>query len=307
MFVHAALLGLSQSVGCRPAVMAAENRMLLSVFQLSTSVVIKTSSFQRHIPVRQLPFASRVSVYVPLNLSAADRKRIVDNGEYVQVTSYFQSWRYFADVEERVRTDFRFQTRVANAVERIVRRLDVMVNSSTSVAATNYSSLSPWTNTTQPEVVRVGIHVRRSDMASENHLRRGYTVADESYIRRAMSLMEERLLHYVDGRRPRSLVYVVATDDEAWARVYVRSSRFPVVFVAQLSAAAGINHDAAVDLAVLAACNHTITTVGTFGWWAAFLAGGLTIYDATFPAPNTEIASDFRAEDYYPPHWIGLR
>ena len=28
-----------------------------------------------------------------------------------------------------------------------------------------------------------------------------------------------------------------------------------------------------MDLALLAACNHTILTYGTFGFWAGFLAG----------------------------------
>ncbi len=31
-----------------------------------------------------------------------------------------------------------------------------------------------------------------------------------------------------------------------------------------------------MDLALLAACNHTILTYGTFGFWAGFLAGGGT-------------------------------
>jgi hypothetical protein len=29
-----------------------------------------------------------------------------------------------------------------------------------------------------------------------------------------------------------------------------------------------------LDLALLAACNHSILTYGTFGFWAGFLAGG---------------------------------
>lgn len=36
------------------------------------------------------------------------------------------------------------------------------------------------------------------------------------------------------------------------------------------------------DLALLARCQHTIISVGTFGWWAAFLAGG----DATYFLPD---------------------
>ena len=31
---------------------------------------------------------------------------------------------------------------------------------------------------------------------------------------------------------------------------------------------------AAQDLALLAACNHTITSYGSFSFWASFLAGG---------------------------------
>jgi len=33
-----------------------------------------------------------------------------------------------------------------------------------------------------------------------------------------------------------------------------------------------------LDLAILSACNHTIIYTGTFIWWAAFLAGGESIY-----------------------------
>ena len=35
------------------------------------------------------------------------------------------------------------------------------------------------------------------------------------------------------------------------------------------------------DLALLAACNHTILSYGTFGQWAALLAGGRTVISST--------------------------
>ncbi len=35
------------------------------------------------------------------------------------------------------------------------------------------------------------------------------------------------------------------------------------------------------DLALLAACNHTILSYGTFGMWGALLAGGRTIISST--------------------------
>ena len=41
------------------------------------------------------------------------------------------------------------------------------------------------------------------------------------------------------------------------------------------------------DLAVLSSCNHTILTHGSFGHWAAYLAGGelYTEYGAIVPDP----------------------
>ena len=35
--------------------------------------------------------------------------------------------------------------------------------------------------------------------------------------------------------------------------------------------------DVGADLALLAACNHSIVTYGTFGLWGALLSGGVTI------------------------------
>ena len=35
------------------------------------------------------------------------------------------------------------------------------------------------------------------------------------------------------------------------------------------------------DLALLTACNHTILSYGTFGQWAALLAGGRTVISST--------------------------
>jgi len=33
--------------------------------------------------------------------------------------------------------------------------------------------------------------------------------------------------------------------------------------------------DAAEDMALLAACDHIILSLGTFGWWAAWLGAGV--------------------------------
>ena len=97
-------------------------------------------------------------------------------------------------------------------------------------------------------------------------------------------------------------VFLYVSDDMKWGRRNLRkkargsdkdepeqdnqldSSDLPSLFF--VGCGDGDNPDCiGKDLAVLAACNHTITTHGTFGHWAAYLAGGevYTEYGAIVP------------------------
>ena len=62
------------------------------------------------------------------------------------------------------------------------------------------------------------------------------------------------------------------------------------------------------DLALLAQCNDSIMSVGTFGWWGAWLAGGDVIY---FNQPiengsNIGIHKFWVNKDFFWPTWIGM-
>jgi len=185
-----------------------------------------------------------------------------------------------------VRAEFQFRKHIVDAAANVLRQLTA-----------KYDERS--TN-----LVLVGIHVRRSDMALGFHLQRGYTVADQHYIRRAMNYVADRV--QTDSNATRSskskLLFVVCTDDRRWALSNMNATSYPVVF------ASSQYRRAEVDLAILASCDHVIITVGTFSWWAGYLhrPQGITVYYAGFPKPGTEIGNDFHAEDYYPPGWIGL-
>jgi galactoside 2-L-fucosyltransferase 1/2 len=68
----------------------------------------------------------------------------------------------------------------------------------------------------------------------------------------------------------------------------------------------------ALDMAILAQCDHIILSTGTFGWWAAFLGpdnkNGTVVYDkdgmGTWGDPVH--FKYYTSADYFPPHWIGL-
>jgi len=151
-----------------------------------------------------------------------------------------------------------------------------------------------------------------------------YTVADFEYFRRAVHFMTQNFPH-------RLLVFVVCTDDMMWSKLTfpeavsreidhvtvgihddrshndsdvtnettaANSTRAVVVF--------SEDHGSEEDLAILSSCNHTIMTVGTYGWWGGYLAGGLTTYYRKFPPKTSELYEYFSRKDHFPPQWVGL-
>ena len=82
---------------------------------------------------------------------------------------------------------------------------------------------------------------------------------------------------------PFQIIYIVATDSPVWCKA--RFSKLKVdpgsIFYTvdwypnlELSPLVDPVH---FDLAVLAAANHSIFDYGTFGFWGAYLAGGITV------------------------------
>ncbi|KAK7095362.1 uncharacterized protein [Littorina saxatilis] len=61
-----------------------------------------------------------------------------------------------------------------------------------------------------------------------------------------------------------------------------------------------------VHMGFLASCDHVIMTVGTFGWWAAYLSGGHVTYYDGYPRPGSEVAEGFDRNDFYLPDWVPL-
>jgi len=163
------------------------------------------------------------------------------------------------------------------------------------------------------DAVYIGVHIRRSDMASDPK----YTVADVGYFRRAVHFMTQKF----PGCR---LVFVVCTDDLAWSlnnfpnavireiqhhNDNINPSDEKNVTTANITSAVvafSEHHRPEEDLAILSSCNHTIMTVGTFGWWAGYLAGGVTIYYRNFPSRDYQLFYEFSREDHFPSHWVGL-
>ena len=61
------------------------------------------------------------------------------------------------------------------------------------------------------------------------------------------------------------------------------------------------------DLAILAACDGVIMSLGTFGWWGGWLCGGPVVYYSNeFNMSHEVNKGNVRKSDYYPADWIPM-
>ncbi|KAK2167764.1 hypothetical protein LSH36_24g05012 [Paralvinella palmiformis] len=182
---------------------------------------------------------------------------------------YFQSWRYFDEAFAEVRKEFVFAE-------------------GTSEAAAEFLGKSLPEGWKGRSFVRVGVHIRRGDLLKEYYKNYGYATADKEYFDRAMDYFK---------RRYSSVQFVVCSDDIRWAKENVLGDH--VVY--------SEDHRDYEDMAILSRCNHTIISVGSFGWWAAWLANGTTIYYDNWPKEYSKLEYHVNKKTYFPPDWIPMR
>ncbi|XP_060526483.1 galactoside 2-alpha-L-fucosyltransferase Sec1-like [Cylas formicarius] len=109
----------------------------------------------------------------------------------------------------------------------------------------------------------VGVHVRRTDYIGYLMRKHNARPADITFYLNAMKYFEAKYTN---------VTFVFVSDDPAWcARKFAHKAN---VFVASNRH----KNTPALDLAILAACNHSIYDYGTFGEWGAILTGGETVY-----------------------------
>ncbi|KAK3105385.1 hypothetical protein FSP39_023973 [Pinctada imbricata] len=211
------------------------------------------------------------------NCGYDDELYALPKGKDVYFYGYFQSWRYLLHHEDTIRRLFTFKEEIRNTVQNKLR--EMLYGTS-------------WNYRTDH---LVGVHIRRGDHLNRSIKRFGKKIPSADYITKAMEHMNK--LH---GQGQGKVRFIVCSDDITWSRehltgfseVYFSDAKTPVE-----------------DLAMLSMTNHTIITVGTFGWWAAFLSNGTTIYFKDLFVQNSDFAAEFRDNsvgDFFPPSWIGM-
>ena len=132
----------------------------------------------------------------------------------------------------------------------------------------------------QERSINVGIHVQRGDMGES---------FQASYFEKAITNLRD-----IESSK---LIFVVVTNDILWARA---QNVFAGMTISE-------GHLSQQDMAILAACKHLIITVGTFGWWAAYLKtqeGSVQYYIAKWEILHWE---SHTSRHYYLPLWMGIQ
>ncbi|XP_064609556.1 galactoside alpha-(1,2)-fucosyltransferase 2-like [Liolophura sinensis] len=194
-----------------------------------------------------------------------------DFGSNLTMSGYFQSWRYFSNVFPELRKQFTFK-------DDIVKRARLALETSIQSQHPHFSL---------ENATLVGVHVRRGDMVQPEMIQFGYAVGSKGYLFRAVDNFRSKY---------RSVMFIVCSNDMGWTK-----EKLPHQVSTFIT-----GQEAEVDMAILSLCNHTVMTVGSYGWWSAFLTGGTTTYQIQQTIPGTELDKRFNLTDYMLPDWIGM-
>ena len=207
----------------------------------------------------------------------------------VLICGYTQSWRYTIGVEDSLRRQLRFR-------DEIRRKVDAFL-----------ADVRPrkWDATTKFR--RIGVHLRRGDNLAPHFVNYGFSVPDKTYYEHAVRYVIVNQSISTSGSQRVPIQFIVASDDIAWMKdaldaalkvIAANESFIDVVY--------SEGRDPGFDFALLASCNSSIMSTGTYGWWSSWLANGMTIYYKNWPRPGTGLDRDVNKEDFFPAHWIAM-
>lgn len=156
------------------------------------------------------------------------------------LTGYFQSERYFKDIEDRVREAFTFQPVIFEKLsedrkEKLFSFLDQIDNTPS-----------------------VSMHIRRGDYLTTGEVYGGNCT--DAYYKRGIALIREK---YPEAK------FFVFSNDDTWTRAWIEET-FPgdhnFVVVEGVPEEEGY-----LDLYLMSRCKHCILANSSFSWWGAYL------------------------------------
>lgn len=156
----------------------------------------------------------------------------------VYLTGYFQSNKYFKDVEKILHTELKFSDRIYDGISKAL-----------TDKIRNYQKRIH-------EAESVSLHVRRGDYLNHPEM---YGVSCTTEYYRAG-------VHYIRERHPDAKFFVF-TNDPVWTEKWIREN-----FLGDFTLVQGTNEETGyLDLMLMSQCKHQIMANSSFSWWGAWL------------------------------------
>ncbi|XP_075183357.1 galactoside alpha-(1,2)-fucosyltransferase 2-like [Anomaloglossus baeobatrachus] len=222
------------------------------------------------LPILPLEVANRTKwrKYVLRNWMLPEYRNI--SGEYVQFLGTPWSWTFYHHIRDEILQEFTFHDYLKEEANEYLAKV----------------------RGDRKYVTFIGVHVRRGDYVKVMPRDRKGVVADKGYMDKAMAYYRNKYSNPL---------FVVTSNGMPWCKENINASFGDVHFAGD-----GKESSPAHDFAVLAHCNHTIMTIGSFGFWASYMEEGETVYLANFTLPDSPMMTFFKYEAIYLPEWIGI-
>uniref|UniRef100_A0A8C5MWR2 L-Fucosyltransferase n=1 Tax=Leptobrachium leishanense TaxID=445787 RepID=A0A8C5MWR2_9ANUR len=189
---------------------------------------------------------------------------------FLKFTGYPCSWTFYHHLRDEIRKEFTIHDHLKKEADQVLHTIK-----------------GSRTNPTY-----IGVHVRRGDYVNVMPSVWRGVIADKAYMDKAMDYFRNKY------KEP---IFVITSNGLDWCKDNIDNSRGDVYFSGD-----GNESTPGKDFALLVTCNHTIMTIGTFGYWAGYLVGGETIYLTNFTLPDSEFLRLFHYDAAFLPEWIGI-
>ncbi|VDI43625.1 Hypothetical predicted protein, partial [Mytilus galloprovincialis] len=186
----------------------------------------------------------------------------------IQLGYGLQSWKYFYKYDKQLRKQLTFQKHIKDAAKQEI-----------------YKILRKRNITSRKDITLVGVHIRRGDKVGNND---GFNIANPDYLNRAVN-------YYVT--KYKSVLFIVISDGMEWSK-HNMPTDVPIEYVSL--------GKPELDMATVVHCDHTIMTIGTFGWWIGYLTNGEVVYLKDAARKGSRFERILNHEDHFYSHWRGL-
>uniref|UniRef100_A0A6I8RP86 L-Fucosyltransferase n=1 Tax=Xenopus tropicalis TaxID=8364 RepID=A0A6I8RP86_XENTR len=195
--------------------------------------------------------------------------KVVTLRRWIYPDGYPSSWTYFHHIQEEILREFTFHDFIAAETNAYLYKVQG----------------------DRKNVTFIGVHVRRGDYVKLMPGRLA-VVGDEDYFKKAMDYFRAKY---------ENPLFTITSNGMDWCKENIDNSTGDVHFAGDGKEGSPIR-----DFSLLAHCNHTIMSIGTFGFWAGYLVGRETVYLANFSLPESRFYKTIKFETFYLPDWIGI-